>query len=167
MNRTASLLAAALVFSCGCSRGAPQAPALSPGDEAAWNHVVAALQQVSEEYREALELKDPPVVERRLSQLATLLDEASALLARIGTPRAADVDAQVKGIRRRIAAIDYRLGEDTRAIVDRILQVIPVRRGAGKKPRSGEGERPFAGGLAGFSRPRGGGPAAGARTGRG
>ncbi|TMA18376.1 MAG: c-type cytochrome [Deltaproteobacteria bacterium] len=144
MNRTASLLAAALVFSCGCSRGAPQAPALSPGDEAAWNRVVAALQQVSEEYREALELKDPPVVERRLSQLATLLDEASALLARIGTPRAADVDAQVKGIRRRIAGIDYRLGEDTRAIVDRILQVIPVRRAPEKKPDLANGKRLFA-----------------------
>src|SRR5438309_158237 len=125
MNRTASLLAAALLLSCGCSRRAPQASSLSPGDEAAWNRVVAALQQVSEEYREALELKDPPAVERRLGQLTTLLDEASALLGRIGTPQSAAIEGQVKGIRARMVGTDYRLGEDCRAIVDRILQEIP------------------------------------------
>jgi mono/diheme cytochrome c family protein len=144
MNRTASLVAAALLVCCGCSRGAPPAPALSAGDEAAWNRVVAALQQVSEEYREALELKDPPLVERRLSQLATLLDEASALLARIGTPRAAGIDAQVKEVRARVLRTDYRLAGDTRAIVDRILRAVPVRRAPEKKPDLVNGKRLFA-----------------------
>ena len=92
MNRTASLLAAALVFSCGCSRGAPQAPALSPGDEAAWNRVVAALQQVSEEYREALELKDPPVVERwTMLEAGEEMDRALAASILDELARAADV----------------------------------------------------------------------------
>src|SRR3954454_12431088 len=109
MNRTASLLAATLLVSSACSRGAAPSRALSPGDQAAWSRVVAALQQVSEEYREALELKDPPLVEQRLAQLATLLDESSALLSRIGTPKSAEIDTQVKAIRARILRTDYRL----------------------------------------------------------
>jgi len=144
LNQTASLLGAALLACCACSRGAPPAAGLSPADEASWNRVVAALQQVSEEYREALELKDPPVVQRRLGQLATLLDEASGLLARIGTPRAAEIDSQVKGIRARIVTTDYRLGGDTRAIVDRILEAVPLRTAPGRKPDVANGKRLFA-----------------------
>src|SRR3954468_6004980 len=109
MNRTAPLLVAALFVSCGCSRKTPPAPGLSPQDEASWNRVVAALQQISEEYRETLEIGDPPSMKVRLGQLAGLLDEASGLLARIGTPTAAEVDRQVKGIRARVLGIDYKL----------------------------------------------------------
>jgi len=137
----AALLVAVLI---GCSRGAPPASGLSPADEAAWNRVVAALQQASEEYREALEIKDPPAVEKRLGQLATLLDEASGLLTRIGTPRAAEFDAQLKGIRARILRTDYRLVGDARAIVDRILQAVPIRRAPDKKPDLENGKRVFA-----------------------
>jgi mono/diheme cytochrome c family protein len=144
MHRIASLLVGALLVFCGCSRKASPSPALSPQDEASWNRVVAALQQMSEEYREALELKDPPVVERRLGQLATLLDEASGLLRRIGTPRAAEIDVQVKGIRARILRTDYRLVGDTRAIVDRILQAVPLPRAPEKKPDLANGKRLFA-----------------------
>jgi mono/diheme cytochrome c family protein len=144
MTRTARLLLAALLLCWGCSRRPEPAPAVSPQDEAAWNRVVAALQQVSEEYREALELKDPPVVQRRLEQLAKLLDEARALLARIGTPSAAGIDAGVKGIRARILTTDYRLGGDTRAIVDRVLQAVPIPRAPGKKPDLDNGKHVFA-----------------------
>src|SRR3954469_917855 len=117
MNRTGLLLLVALLVTSGCSRPAPPPPApLSAADEASWNRVVAALQQISEEYRETLEIGDPPAMKVRLGQLAGLLDEASALLARIGTPTAAEVDRQVKGIRARVLGIDYKLSGDTRAL---------------------------------------------------
>jgi len=144
MSRTGLLLLAAVLISSGCSRRSPPAPILSPEHEASWNRVVAALQQVSEEYREALEIGDPPAVERRLGQLAGLLDQASALLARIGTAEAADVDRQVKGIRARILGTDYRLGGDTRAIVEGILRQVPLRRAPQGKPDLTNGKRVFA-----------------------
>src|SRR3954469_4803008 len=107
MNRTGLLLLVALLVTSGCSRPAPPPPApLSAADEASWNRVVAALQQISEEYREALELGDPPALQRRLPQLPALPDPASGLLAAIGTPFAAGIDGQVKGIRERILGID-------------------------------------------------------------
>src|SRR3954453_13479292 len=110
MNRTGLLLLVALLVSSGCSRPAPPPSApLSASDEASWNRVVAALQQVSEEYRKALEMGDPPAVQRRLAHLDGLLDHASGLLGRIGTPFAAGIDGQVKGIRGRILGIDYKL----------------------------------------------------------
>src|SRR3954451_22197945 len=107
MNRTGLPLLVTLLVSSGCSRSAPPPPApLSAADEASWNRVVAALQQVSEENREALELGEPPAIQRRLAQLAGLLDHASGLRAAIGTPCAAGNDGPVKGIRERILGID-------------------------------------------------------------
>jgi mono/diheme cytochrome c family protein len=157
MIRTGLLLVALLVAS-GCSRRAAPAEALSPEHEAAWNRVVAALQQVSEEYREALEMGDPPAVQRRLGQLAALLDEASALLDRMGTPFAAEIQTQVKGIRARIVGVDYKLGADCRAIVDRILARIRLRRAPPAKPDLANGKRLFAEACAACHGPTGTGP---------
>jgi mono/diheme cytochrome c family protein len=152
------LLLAALLISSGCSRRAPPA-ALSPEHEAAWNRVVAALQQVSEEYREALEIGDPPAVQRRLAQLAALLDESSALLGRIGTPFAAEIGQQVNGIRSRILRVDYKLGADCRALVDRILSQVNLRRAPRTKPDLANGKRLFAEACAACHGPTGTGPA--------
>jgi len=159
MNRTGLLLLVALHVSSGCSRPAPPAPpALTAADEAAWNRVVAALQQVSEEYREALEMGDPPAVQRRLAQLAGLLDHASGLLGRIGTPFAAAIDGQVKGIRGRILGVDYKLGSDCHAIVDGILSGVNLRRAPRAKPDLDNGKRVFAQACAACHGPDGTGP---------
>ncbi|MFL5451272.1 MAG: c-type cytochrome [Myxococcales bacterium] len=159
MNRTGLLLLVALLVSSGCSRPAPPPPApLSAADEASWNRVVAALQQVSEEYREALELGDPPAIQRRLAQLAGLLDHASGLLAAIGTPFAAGIDGQVKGIRERILGIDYKLGSDCGTIADRILAQVNLRRAPRAKPDLENGKRLFAQACAFCHGPDGTGP---------
>jgi len=144
VNRIASLSAAALLVWCGCSRAAPPAPPLSPADEASWNRVVAALQQVSEEYREALEMGDPPAVQRRLGQLGTLVNQAGGLLIAIGTPFALEIARQLKEVGARILGVDYRLAADCRAIVDRIVQSVPLRRVPAHKPDLANGKRLFA-----------------------
>src|SRR5262249_60655524 len=73
MKRTTRLLATAgLVVAAGValallrSRPAPaNAARLSAEDQASWTRVVAALQQVADEYHDALELEDPEAARRR------------------------------------------------------------------------------------------------------
>ena len=50
----------------------------------------------------------------------------------------------MKGIRARILGTDYRLAGDTRAIVDRIAEAVPLRRTPAHKPDLLNGKRVFA-----------------------
>ncbi len=74
----------------GCS------PARRPQEEERWSPVVAALQQVAEEYQDTLELHDQEAAQRRKLQLARLVDETSAAAGAIGGPLAEQVQQSGK-----------------------------------------------------------------------
>src|SRR2546430_13270666 len=76
--------AAVLLALIGCS------PARRPQEEERWSRVVAALQQVAEEYQDTLELHDQEAAQRRKLQLARLVDETSAAAGAIGGPAAGE-----------------------------------------------------------------------------
>src|SRR5438477_11138966 len=72
--------AAVLLVLIGCS------PARRPQEEERWSPVVAALQQVAEEYQDTLELHEQEAAQRRKLQLARLADETSAAAGAKGGP---------------------------------------------------------------------------------
>lgn len=141
MKRAAVLLLTAL---CSCRRGPPPLPPaparLSPEDEAAWSRVVAALQQVAEEYTDSLELEDAKAARRRQDQLARFLEQTAAQL-----PSAdAEIRQRLDGIRARVLGTDYVLGGACRAVVDRILERTHLPRVPLRKPDLANGQRVFA-----------------------
>ena len=139
-----SLVAAGAMQLLGCSRHTPRDASLSPADEAAWNRVVAALQQVAEEYQETLELEDPQATRRRRAQLAHFLDETSASLDHLGAPLAQEIGSGMKPIRARILSTDYQFGTECRALVTRILDRTQLRRTPRLKPDLASGKKLFA-----------------------
>jgi mono/diheme cytochrome c family protein len=143
--KASPLVATGLVLAAGVGLALvrPASKRLSPQDEAAWNRVVAALQQVVEEHHEALELEDPEASRRRRVQLAGLLDETSAFIAQVG-PAAPELRPQVDAIRERVLGIDYRLGADSSALVTRILERTHLPRTPQLKPDLANGKRLFA-----------------------
>ena len=140
------VLAGGVAFALAHSRAASTRPErLPPEDEAAWSRIVAALQQVAEEYHDALELEDAEAARRRQGQLADFLGETSAAMARIGSS-SADPEAkrQVDALRARVLGNDYRFGADCRAVVARILERTRLLRTPRRKPDLANGKRVFA-----------------------
>ena len=87
--------AVGLLALIGCS------PARRPQEEERWNRVVAALQQVAEEYRDALELRDQEAAQSQIQPAASL-------------------DAATKAGHARLSAVDTlrgRYGLPTDAVV--------------------------------------------------
>jgi len=139
----AGVLAAAVALWLGRARRAPvPATDLSADEEAAWSRTVAALQQVAEEYPETLELKDPDASRRRRAQLAGFLGETSRLLAR--TSSAPELPRQVEALGKRVLGTDYRVGTDSRALIDRIVERAQLRRTPRLKPDLANGRRVLA-----------------------
>jgi len=130
--------AAVLLALIGCS------PARRPQEEERWSPVVAALQQVAEEYQDTLELHDQEAAQRRKLQLARLVDETSAAAGAIGGPLAEQVQRELRPVRVRILGVDYYLGGDCKALVARILEQTRVRRAPRLKPDLESGKRLFA-----------------------
>ena len=130
--------AAVLLALIGCS------PARRPQEEERWSPVVAALQQVAEEYQDTLELHDQEAAQRRKLQLARLVDETSAAAGAIGGPLAEQVQRELRPVRVRILGVDYYLGRDCKALVARILEQTRVRRTPRLKPDLESGKRLFA-----------------------
>ena len=167
MNRAAYLsLVAGLVFASmvGCSRPAPEQPRLSPEDDAAWNRIVAALHQLSDEYSEALEIEDAETGRRRREQLARVLDEASASAAHIAGPTALEVRRRLDAIRGRVVSVDYEVGAELTALSRQIVQQTHLRRTPVRKPDLANGQRVFTRACAACHGPDGTGPTSAVAT---
>jgi mono/diheme cytochrome c family protein len=134
--------ATALVLSAARTGRSPAAR-LVARDPAAWTRVVAALQQISEEYYEALESEDQAAVGKRLGELAAFLDRTMALIPR-EDERSEEVQRQLQGIRARLLGVDYRIGPDCKGAVERILAFAPLARTPRLKPDLANGRRVFA-----------------------
>jgi mono/diheme cytochrome c family protein len=132
------MAAAALLALIGCS------PARRPQEEERWNRVVAALQQVAEEYRDALELRDQEAAQSRKLQLARFVDETSVAAGAIGGPLAEQIQRELRPVRARILGVDYHLGPDCEALVARILEQTRMRQTPRLKPDVESGKRLFA-----------------------
>lgn len=110
--------------------------------DARFERVVAALQQVSDEYREAIELPDRDASQRRLAQLARLLDDATSLLAQISAPQG--VRQRLSALRARVMTADYQLSNDCKALMAQIVAETKLRRSPPAKPDLAEGARLYA-----------------------
>jgi len=110
----------------------------APAGSARWARVVAALQLVAEEYFEALELNDEEATRSRHAALAELLSRTAPLVP------AADIRAEVLALRARLATVDYKLGDDCRALIGRILERAQLRRSPRTKPDLARGKKLYA-----------------------
>jgi mono/diheme cytochrome c family protein len=135
LNRRAYLSAAvalsALFAACIVLRGRR-----APEQEQDWSRVVAALQQIAEEYPEALE--QPETAPPRRLQLARLLDRVSAPIAE------AEARAQLAEIRKSLLGTDYDLGTKCRELADRIAERTHLRRTPSHDPDLANGRRAYA-----------------------
>lgn len=102
---------------------------------------MAALQQVAEEYPEALE--SPETAPPRLLQLAALLDDMAALAAQLD-PADAQTRAELAAVRRSVTGTDYSLGQKSRALAASIAERRHLRRTPPRKPDLLAGRRLYA-----------------------
>lgn len=135
MNRRAHLFAAA-ALSAVLAAGIVLRSRRAPEQEQEWNRVVAALQQIAEEYPEALE--QPETAPPRLLQLAGLLDQVSAPIAD------AQARAQLAEIRKRVLGTDYYLGTKCKELANRIAERTNLRQTPLHNPDLANGRRVYA-----------------------
>jgi len=121
---------AALALLLACTRAKAPVP-----DDAEWSRLVAALQQVAEEYNDALELDDEVAAARRRDQLVRFLDQ---------TPVPSEVQRDVAAVRARMLGTDYALGDAVRSALARIFERTRLQRVPRQKPELANGRRLFA-----------------------
>lgn len=112
-------------------------------EQAAWSRVVAALQQVAEEYPEAQEQEIPTDVRPRLLQLAGRVDEMSTLVGEID-PSDHQVRKDLEAIREGVLGTDYYLGGKCRDLANRIVERKRLPRTPPNKPDLARGQREYA-----------------------
>ncbi len=119
---------------------ARQKPGHESPDQQRWSRVVAGLQQLAEEYPEALEF--PERTEERLPQLAEFLEQLSAQSA--SSPADAPIKARIDALRQRVLGVDYELGGECRAAADMIVARKALPRTPLRAPDLENGKRVFA-----------------------
>jgi mono/diheme cytochrome c family protein len=112
-------------------------------EQQGWSRVVAGLQQVAEEYPEALEF--PERTQERLPQLAEFVEKLSAQAGALGaSPADAQIKARIDAIAPRVLGIEYELGLEFRAAAEMIVARKDLVRTPRHTPDLEHGKRVFA-----------------------
>jgi high-affinity iron transporter len=113
------------------------------GEQPSWNRVVAGLQQLAEEYPEALEF--PERTQERLPQLAEFSAKLSAQARQLrASPADAQIEQRIDALRPRLLTVEYELGRECRAAADLIVARKSLPRTPRHTPDLEHGKRVFA-----------------------